>query len=72
MNLHRPGDGTDGAGTDAERAQSGFGAFPEEWVRGQSKIVVRGEVDDWTTVNRCACALLVVEDAQRTEKTLLL
>ena len=39
-------------------------------MRGQAEIVVRGEIDDLTMVNRCACGLLAVEHAQAAIQTL--
>ena len=64
VDLHRPGDGADGARADAELARRFQRRFAQLGMRGQSQIIVRREVDDFLAVESADGRLLVVEHAQ--------
>ena len=64
VDLHGAGDGADGSGADAEFARRFQSSFAEARVRGQSEIVVAGEVDDALAVVGADRFLLVVQHAE--------
>ena len=64
MDRHRAGDRTNGPGPDPKRGQCSGGALAQPRVRGQTEIVVRGEIDHRPVVDRRVRPLLAVEHPQ--------
>ena len=64
VNFHGAGDGADGAGADAVFARSFERGFAQLGMRGEAKIIIRGEIDDFLAVEGADRRLLVIEDAQ--------
>ena len=71
VNGHGAGDGADGTGADAKVADGLNGRFDQLRMRGQSQVVVRGQIDDRPAVELRLGLLTAFEDSQRTVETLL-
>ena len=64
VDLHGAGDGAHRARSDSVLARRFKRRFAQLGMRGQSEIIVRGEIDDFLAVERADRRLLVVEHAQ--------
>ena len=70
VQRHRAGDRPHGSRADSEPADCLERALAQHRMRGQTEIVVGGQVDHCPAVHRRARGLLAVDDAQRTEHAL--
>ena len=72
VDVHGAGDRAHRAGPDAEPPDRVEGPFAQPRVRRQPEVVVRGEIDDLTMIERRLVALLAFEDTELAVQALLL